>query len=175
MLHLATEPGSHRYDLIELKDSNYPKNPVSLSIEHQVNSRPSVTFSKGNTKSICLDSHIVSDAKIKLVGKAPFNLGLSVRRPGSSRLETYDITVKGHEWTLDLPYEARDVGRHEVAITSFRDSSRCEWDRRQGDVLSTIVEVVESARIVPVNSVKDLCVGDTLDFLLQGKAPWTIE
>jgi len=35
--------------------------------------------------------------------------------------------------------------------------------------------VVESARIVPVSQNKDLCVGDTLDFLLQGKAPWTIE
>lgn len=76
---------------------------------------------------------------------------------------------------LDLPYEAKDVGRHEIAITSFTDSSRCQWDQRQGDVLSTTVEVVESARIIPVNSVRDLCVGDTLDFLLQGKAPWTIE
>jgi len=38
-----------------------------------------------------------------------------------------------------------------------------------------MVEVVESARIVPVSKAEDLCVGDTLDFLLQGKAPWVIE
>jgi nucleoporin POM152 len=117
-----------------------------------------------------------ADIKIRLSGKAPFVLGLAVRKPASSVVKTYEIDVAGKEWALDLPQHVMDVvGRHEIAITSLRDQSGCDWAVGDGDVLVGAVEVVESARIVAVNAVEDLCVGDTLDFLLQGKAPWTIE
>jgi nucleoporin POM152 len=76
---------------------------------------------------------------------------------------------------LDLPdHVAEEIGRHEVSILKLEDASGCEWEVHEQDRLSTVVDVVESARIVAVNSVEDLCVGDRLDFLLQGKAPWTI-
>jgi nucleoporin POM152 len=88
---------------------------------------------------------------------------------------TYNVDVAGQEWAMDLPHTMKEVGRHEVVVTSLVDQSGCEWAIGDEDVMSSVVEVVESARIVPVNQVEDLCVGDTLDFLLQGKAPWTIE
>lgn len=175
ILHLSPESGKHRYDITELKDSNYPSNAVSLVVEHEVHGRPSASFLKLNTKPICLDSPISGDAKIKLNGKAPFDLSLAIRRPGTTRVESYNVQVKTNEWTLDLPYEAKDVGRHEVMIVLVKDQSGCEMEVNDGDILTTVVEVVESARIVPVSQVEDLCVGDNLDFLLQGKAPWTVE
>lgn len=99
-----------------------------------------------------------------------------MRKPASSVIKTYEIEVEGKEWNLDLPNHVMDVvGRHEVMITSLKDQSGCDWSVRDDDSLSSTVEVVESARIVAVSHVEDLCVGDTLDFLLQGKAPWTIE
>lgn len=175
ILHLATEPGHHRYDLLELKDTNYPNNPLALTIEHDVYSRPSASFIKQNSISICLDQDLKSDAKIKLNGKAPFELSLAVRKPASTSVKEYKVTVENKDWTLDLPHTLTEVGRHEVSLVSVQDASGCLQEVHDSDRLTTIVEVVESAKIVPVGQQGDLCVGDTLDFLLQGKAPWTIE
>lgn len=174
ILHLSTEPGSHRYDILELRDANYAE-PVSLAITHDVNSRPSVTFSKPNTKTLCLDSTLKTDAKLRFEGKAPFNVQLSVRKPASSHVETYDLTIDEHEWTLELLHVVKDIGRHEVSITSLSDASGCEWTIHERDRLITGVNVVESARIVPVGTERDLCVGERIEFELQGTAPWSIE
>jgi nucleoporin POM152 len=175
ILHLGDEPGSHSYALRELSDANYRKIPINIGIEHTVHARPSASFSKLNTGSLCLDSALSGNARVQLTGKAPFTLELSVRKPASSRIDTFTVDISAHEWTLDLPYAVKDVGRYEVTITGVKDSSGCDWQLGERDTLSTLVEVVESARIVPVSQEKDLCAGDTLDFLLQGKAPWTIE
>ena len=175
ILHLGDEAGSHYYALRELSDANYGKIPVNIGIEHTVYARPSASFSKLNTRPLCLDSHLSGNARVKLSGKAPFTLDLAVRKPASSQVDSFTVDITTHDWTLDLPYEVRDVGRYEVTITAVKDSSGCDWQLDEKDTLSTLVEVVESARIVPVSQEKDLCAGDTLDFLLQGKAPWTIE
>lgn len=76
---------------------------------------------------------------------------------------------------MELPQTVTEIGRYEISIVSIADVSDCEQIVHDTDRLVTTVEVVESARIVPVTQVQDLCVGDTLDFLLQGKAPWSIE
>jgi nucleoporin POM152 len=177
ILHLAVDPGHHRYDLTQLKDSNYDNNPVSLALEHTVHSRPSVTFIKPHTGPLCLDSKLRGNAKIRLTGSPPFKLNLAIRKPASTKTSNHVINTSSHEWTLDLDEVILStVGRYEVKILSVSDNSGCLQDILDTDVLSTSVEVVESARIVAVNPhVQDLCVGDTLDFLLQGKAPWTIE
>ena len=124
---------------------------------------------------MCLDGQLKGDAKVRVQGKAPFTLELGVRRPATSKLETFTVELKNNEWTLDLPYEVKDAGRYEITVVSIKDASGCEQEIKDADVRSTTVDVVESARIVPVAQVDDLCVGDTLDFLLQGKAPWTVE
>ncbi|WWD16439.1 hypothetical protein CI109_100865 [Kwoniella shandongensis] len=176
ILHLATEPGHHRYDFMTLADGNYPQTDVSIVLEHDVHSRPSVSFTKHNSRPICLDSPLSSDAKIHLKGVAPFKLSLAVRKPASTSVTTHQVTVNSHDWTLDLlEHEMKEIGRHEVMITRVEDQSGCEQVVNDEDELRTTVEVVESARIVAVDERRDLCVGDSLDFLLQGKAPWTIE
>lgn len=158
-----------------MKDSNYAQTPVSFSLEHEVHSRPSVSFVRPNSKPICLDSALHGDARIRLQGKAPWSLTLSVRKPASASATEYTLTLQDPEWVLDLPdHVAEEIGRHEVSILKLEDASGCEWEVHEQDRLSTVVDVVESARIVAVNNVEDLCVGDRLDFLLQGKAPWTI-
>jgi nucleoporin POM152 len=178
VLHLATEPGSHRYDVLEISDANYGSQTLQtpIAVSHEINSRPSVSFGRQNTRKLCLDSGLSSDAKIYFEGKAPFDVQLSVRRPASLRVDTYDINVGKSEWTLDIPQHIlKDIGRHEITITKMSDSTGCEWIVHDLDRLSTTIEVVESARIVPVSQVKDLCVGDTLGFELQGTAPWSVE
>ena len=175
ILHLATDPGHHRYDFLDVSDSNYPSTSVSTVLEHDVHARPSASFVRLNTNSICLDQSLHGDAKIQLQGKTPFVLALSIREPASTKSEDYQIQVDEHTWTLELPQVLNHVGRYEVTINSVADSSGCEPIVNESDRLTTTVEVVESARILPATQQADLCVGDTLDFLLQGKAPWTIE
>lgn len=178
ILHLAAEPGHHRYDFLTLADGNYPQTDISITLEHDVYSRPSASFSKANTKSLCLDSALVSDAKIQLKGVAPFVLTLSVRKPASTTSTTHTIAVKDTEWALEMPFDElklNEIGRYEITIMKVEDGSGCEQVVNERDELRTVVEVVESAKIVAVDQKMDLCVGDSLDFLLQGKAPWTIE
>ncbi|KIR32535.1 hypothetical protein I352_04960 [Cryptococcus deuterogattii MMRL2647] len=175
ILHLSTEPGSHRYDFLSLADGNYPKTDVSITLEHEVFGRPSASFVKHANRALCLDSTLETDAKILLKGQGPWILSLSVRKPASTSITTHSVTVTHPEWTVSLRQVLTDIGRYEVAITKVEDVSGCEWVSGETDELRSVVEVVESARIVPVDEKEDLCVGDSLDFLLQGKAPWTIE
>jgi nucleoporin POM152 len=57
----------------------------------------------------------------------------------------------------------------------MKDASGCGYAFEDAAVLSTPVDVVETARVVPISHDVDVCVGDTLDFLLQGTAPWIVE
>ncbi|WVQ78800.1 hypothetical protein IAT38_000891 [Cryptococcus sp. DSM 104549] len=176
ILHLASEPGHHRYDLLSIKDGNYPSTDVAITLEQDVFSRPSVSFVKHSGRPICLDSPLVTDAKLKFEGAGPWEATLAVRKPASTAVVEYRIVSASPEWTLSLPeHQLTDIGRHEVTVTRVKDSGGCEWEIGERDELRTMVEVVESARIVSVDERRDLCVGDSLDFLLQGKAPWTIE
>jgi nucleoporin POM152 len=124
---------------------------------------------------LCLDQPLKSDAKIRLEGAAPFTINLAIRKPASTKVVSHTVTTNSKEWTVDVPLTANEIGRYEISITSISDISDCEQIVHETDRLTTTVEVVESARIVPVTQTRDLCVGDNLDFLLQGKAPWTIE
>ena len=176
ILHLGIEPGVYRYDIMDVQDSNYPSTALSTTLVHTVHARPSVTFASDNSKPFCLDSPLKGDLKAHFTGTPPFKLHLSVRKPASTRVKDYRIDVNAIEWKLDIPeHSLSEIGRHEVTITRVEDASGCEWMVNDGDRLISTLEVVESARIVPVTNVEDVCVGDTLDFLLQGKAPWTIE
>ncbi|KAK4690061.1 hypothetical protein P7C73_g21, partial [Tremellales sp. Uapishka_1] len=178
ILHLGTEPGSHRYAISELGDGNYPSSTSSLTIEHQVNQRPSASFVKQNSKTLCLDQVLQSDAKIRSVGQPPFAVDLSIRKTATNNISRTTIVSEKSEWTLDLEKQGiavNQVGKYEVAILAVRDESGCDFIVHEGDKLTTTIDVVETARIMAVDQNHDLCVGDTLDFILQGKAPWAID
>lgn len=176
ILHLDTAPGHHVYEFAHVSDSNYKKTPVHFTLEHDVHSRPSATFSKPNTRSLCRDSPLLTDARIKLTGKAPFTLRLGVRRPASAEVQGYTLPVPGNEYKLELPETIlSDVGRYEVSILEMSDASGCAYVFDDNALLSTTIDVVETARVVPISHEPDVCVGDTLDFLLQGTAPWIVE
>lgn len=176
ILHLDTAPGHHVYEFNTVSDSNYQKTPVRFSLQHDVHSRPSATFAKQNTRSLCRDSPLLTDAKIRLSGKAPFTLQLGVRRPASADITQHSVTVSESEWKVDLAEVIlTDVGRYEIALMEMADASGCRYAFDDASVLSTTLDVVETARVVPITHEPDVCVGDTLDFLLQGTAPWIVE
>jgi len=82
-------------------------------------------------------------------------------------------------------------GKHEVTLLSIRDGNRCEqqvetsaqssvrWEDDSSSKQITkrpaaVIEVAEIAAIRPVSTQTDYCIGDSLDFILEGIAPWTI-
>jgi nucleoporin POM152 len=174
ILHLATEPGHHRYEITDVGDAHYAESKASIVLEHDIHSRPSASFVRQNTQSLCLDQQLASDARVRLQGKAPFILTLAVRKIATPEVATHRVSVDSNEWTLKLPYTVEEVGKHEIAIVAVSDASGCDMIVYEGDRLITTVDVVETASIVPVGHKEDLCVGDTLEFILQGKAEWTI-
>lgn len=176
VLQLNTDPGRHRYQFHTVRDANYDKTPVSFTLEHDVNNRPGATFSKQNTLSLCRDTPLLTDARLKLDGKPPFTVTLGVRRPASAELTSHTVQLAKAEWKVDLPEVlVDDVGRWEISLMSIADASGCDYELDDAAVLSTSIDVVETAKVVPIRHDADLCVGDTLDFLLQGKAPWIVE
>ncbi|BEJ16915.1 hypothetical protein CspHIS471_0603160 [Cutaneotrichosporon sp. HIS471] len=176
VLHLDTAPGHHLYEFGTVSDSNYQKTPVHFSLEHDVHSRPSATFAKQNSKSLCRDAALLTDARIKLAGKAPFVLHLGVKGPAGADVHPYMVQVPGSEWKVELPKVIlADVGRYEVSLLEMSDASGCGYAFEDAAVLSTPVDVVDTAHVVPISHDVDVCVGDTLDFLLQGTAPWIVE
>lgn len=176
ILHLTSDPGLHRYFFTRVRDSNYDRTPVDFRLEVPVHGRPSARISRPNTISLCRDSSLDTDAKVKLSGTAPYTLNLGLRRPASPDVVPHMINVDSDEWTISLPHEVvSEVGRYEISILSVSDASGCDYVFEDDSILSTTVEVVETARVVPVTHETDYCVGDTLDFLLQGKSPWIVE
>ncbi|WVN90719.1 uncharacterized protein L203_105961 [Cryptococcus depauperatus CBS 7841] len=175
LLHLSTMPGRHRYDFVSVGDANYPKTDVASSLEHQVSARPSASFISSDIQSLCLDSQLETDVKVALRGVGPWKLSLSLRKPASTSTTLFNITTHSALWHLSLPYTLSDIGRYEISIMKVEDASGCEWFSEEYDLLKIGVEVVESARILSMDEKTDLCIGDSLDFLLEGKSPWTIE
>lgn len=176
VLQLNTDPGRHSYLFHDVRDANYERTPVRFRLEHDVHTRPWATFSKQNTRSLCRDTPLLTDAKLRLHGKPPFSVTLGVRRPASAEVTPHTVKLEKSEWDVDLSHVVvDDVGQWEISLMSIADASGCAHDINDDAVLSTTLDVVETARVVPIRHETDLCVGDTLDFLLQGKAPWIVE
>ncbi|KAH9452712.1 hypothetical protein Pst134EB_016665 [Puccinia striiformis f. sp. tritici] len=87
---------------------------------------------------------------------------------------------------LDLPYKFSSASPHSIKIKSLEDSSKCksipsstdtllESSRTQKSQLPVTIEVAEIASIKPINDKPYFCVGENLEFLLKGSAPWLIK
>lgn len=176
VLHLASEkPGTYLYKFFRLTDSNYEDTKVDFSLEHTVHGRPSGVFSRQNTLNLCRDTKLDTNAKLKLTGQPPFTVTLGVRRPASAELVEHTVQVSGREWDVELDETVAAVGRYEVVLLEVTDASGCPYAPASTDSIATPVDVVETARVVPLSKDQDVCVGQTLNFELQGKSPWLVE
>lgn len=123
---------------------------------------------------------------------APFDLELEVKSVGSSNKPTrFPVhNIDTNDWSVVIPFAFKKAGKHEVTVWSVRDANGCEtivdksaktgasqWDEEQRQVVrvpAATVDVADVATIKALSPQTDHCVGDSLDFLLQGVAPWTI-
>lgn len=110
--------------------------------------------------------------------------------------------IKTHTFTLSLePEEAQDfkfdaTGYWGFKLISLQDGNGCYTEAPPGSIGAELglsmngngnngassasaaaamtIEVAETANIAPVGSKEDICVGETVEYILQGSAPWTV-
>jgi nucleoporin POM152 len=175
----------------------------SVRFEQKVVPLPSASFKASKVAPrFCVSDELGSrkadeaasttDLVLKLEGEAPFQLELEVKPIRSSlppqRFSAHDIQPK--EWPVKLPYGFSNAGRYEVTLWSVQDANGCERvldkssfssapsfdDNTQVAIRppSAMVDVADTANIIAVQPRQHHCVGDNLDFIMQGSPPWTI-
>lgn len=186
----TSTPGRFYYEITTVGDALYPvqKNtpllPVSsrLQFEQQIFPRPTAFFKRSDRVSYCLYDAFVhrgdssADGTVVLKGTPPFILELSVKNLASSEVHEEVVEISSHEWILNIPhYIFRTVGSHLVVIDSIRDASNCPHSNLDVGRRQLWIDVAESAVIVPFDRREDYCVGEALQFQLEGTPPWRIQ
>lgn len=116
------------------------------------------------------------DPTVLLTGKPPFKLALNIKNVATSESRAVVVDVNTHEWKVDVPtYVLQTVGPHLINIESFEDSSPCPPSNVDYERRTFRIDVAETAAIVPFDRREDWCVGDVLQFQLEGNAPWRVE
>jgi nucleoporin POM152 len=151
-----------------------------LLFEQEVLPRPSARFETAGRILHCLgDALVPSDGSresaIILEGTPPFVLKLTVNNLAASEVSKHTVEVRGKVWKVDLPeYQFKTIGPHRITIDSVQDASHCEQVALEASYQSIMVDIVESAAIVPFDRKEHYCVGEVSQFQLEGIPPWTI-
>jgi nucleoporin POM152 len=174
VFYQVTSVGDARYPLTERRTTNEP------IWEQQVLARPTAYFKTSERLSYCLNDALVprsdsQDGLVILEGKAPFLVHFTIQNLASSEVTKEVVEFNRHEWNLEFPnYKFSTVGSYLITIDSVRDASSCEEIVYDEGRRSIWVDVAETAMVVPYERRADVCVGDLLQFQLEGIAPWTI-
>lgn len=190
-------PGHHTYTFTGVSDSLYtdvaskgltaPREgkPGVIRLEQDVFGLPSAYFSHGAKRGFCVNDELASrgsdDLVLRLEGAAPFEVELEVREDGHRHSKKYTVpNIQSHDWPVKLPYGLTQAATHSIAIRRIKDAHGCETlvdlSAPAVDSHKTFIPipVAEIATIQPVSSQTDHCVGDFLDFVVQGAPPFTV-
>lgn len=181
-----------------LLDETAARHISKIRFEQEVLPLPSATFRQDSKPPrYCVDDELGRSSTstgllLHLTGKAPFDLELEVKAVGSSNKPTrFPVhNIETNDWSVVIPFAFKKAGKHEVTVWSVRDANGCEtivdktaktgasqWDEEQRQVVrapAATVDVADVATIKALSPQSDHCVGESLDFLLQGISPWTI-
>lgn len=188
----TSDPGVHEYHITHVGDAAYPlppprvrTSPPRLSgtiLEQEVLARPSAHFKSSGRVSYCLNEAFVprpgssDDGTIVLSGKPPFKVSFVIKNVASSETRTETVEFSSNEWKVQFPsYIFNTVGPHVVTLQSFEDASLCPPSLVDTGRRTFWIDVAETAAIVPFERRDDFCVGDVLQFQLEGNAPWRVE
>lgn len=185
---LTNRAGRVFYEILALGDARYSpqtenREATSLKWEQQVLARPNAYFKNSARLSYCLNDafmprpeHQVSqDGLMVLSGKPPFIVHFTIQNMASSEVKKEMLELSTHEWQPQFPdYFFTTVGSYLITIDSVHDASSCEEVKDDMERRKLWVDVAETAMIVPFERRTDVCVGDLLQFQLEGIPPWTI-
>lgn len=173
------------------------KHVNSIRLDQQILSLPTGSFIKtSRPPKACVNTALAGrdlGLTLQLVGQAPFDVEVEIGSPAittsNKRFTVRDI--KTNEWPVQLPeYHMAQPGKHEVKLLSVRDANGCKGvversaytENKSKDDFSLVrqqspkalIDVLESASIIPARAGKDVCVGENIDFILQGSPPFTV-
>lgn len=157
-----------------------------MRLEQDVFDLPSASFAHGAKQGFCVNDELASrgsdDLVINLVGQAPFELELEVREDGHRNSKRYTVpSIQSHSWPVSLPYALHKAQPYSVLLRRIKDANGCETlidpsvPAPPGKRTSVSIPVAEIATITPVSAQEDHCVGDFLDFVVQGSPPFTVK
>ncbi|GAA5994681.1 hypothetical protein JCM5350_007373, partial [Sporobolomyces pararoseus] len=197
----TAEPGHHIYEITGVSDSLYTStsssglvNPIKL--EQDVWALPEAHFAHGAKHGFCVHDELASrssdDLVLELSGQAPFAVELEVKEEGKRGTKKFTVPeIKSHRWPVSLPYKLHTPNPHSIAVRRVVDAHGCEslFDSAPSSASSSalvpssklkrsnfaLLSVSETATISPVSPQIDHCVGDFLDFVVQGSPPFTVK
>ncbi len=153
------------------------------------------TTSKHNRPSLCVGDgldRLSSLPVLKLQGQAPFEVTFEIVSASASSSATfgsgaYRFTrsgIKTHEYKLDLhkdEFAFGSKGLWSIRVVQVTDANNCQSvpvqsdsKRAAQDDKALTIEVAETADIAAVSTREDYCIGEVVDFALQGSPPWTV-
>jgi nucleoporin POM152 len=180
----TSNPGFAEYIIEQLGDALYPADRVhrdGLRIRQEIMERPRANFIDPQPLTFCLYDTFVPRSTpgntgiIALSGKPPFYLELSIQSLATGEIHKERVQTNDRRWTVAVKnYKFRTVGAYTVTIDSVLDSSRCSEDVSPHGSRVIVVNVAETAAIVPFDRRTDYCVGDKMRFQLEGIPPWHV-
>ncbi|SNX85770.1 probable Nuclear pore membrane protein [Melanopsichium pennsylvanicum] len=200
-LELSTAlPGWHTYVLNTVGDSVYaPSRLQDFStesprrLEQMILPLPGASFASKSSRhsrpSLCLGDgldRLSSLPVLKLQGQAPFTITFEVASSSSpsAGAGAYRFTrsgIKGHEYKLDLSkdeFAFSTKGLWSIRVMQVTDANNCQSAPVQNsykqDDRAMVIEVTETADIAAVSAREDYCIGEMVEFALQGSPPWTV-
>ncbi|KAG6814139.1 hypothetical protein H0H92_002134 [Tricholoma furcatifolium] len=180
MYYEVKQIGDAEYPLVKHRNAIIPRSD-RLLFEQEVFKRPSAHFKSRSRMSYCLNDQFIpldtmsADGTLLLEGTAPFSVQLSIKNVGTNEIDKATVEIFDHSWKVDLPsYIFRSVGPHLVSIESVKDASNCAAVPLDPLSSSIWVDVAETAAIIPFDRRIDYCVGEAIQFQLEGIPPWNI-
>ena len=181
VLTLFTQtPGWHTYTITQLSDAFYDAEKADVWLEQAVLPLPRAAFAQAKRAALCLGGTLEGLAPLQLHGTPPFTVEFTLQHTaGTSAVGGSDVppprrfVQQTSSYTLlprgeDIALSA--TGAWELRVEAVTDA-HC---RAQQPAAVLPFDVVESAGIVPATARSDYCVGERIDFVLQGTSPWTV-
>ena len=181
ILHMASQPGQHRYTVLAIKDAHYDFDSKSaqaskglFSVEQEVFGKPTAGFRPTARLSYCVGQAFKTSSEntafIDFVGQGPFEVDLMLGPTVSQPIYRKTVShIKGNTWKVDLSdHVFSHVGSQILSIASVRDASGCPAEILNEDRLYLPIDVLETASITAVSDRVDYCVGEMLEFVLGG-------
>ncbi|KAF8923388.1 hypothetical protein EDD21DRAFT_448724 [Dissophora ornata] len=174
---MTDQDGTVAYQFETLSDATYQNVEVrhekqSVVFQHVVRSPPSATL-VSTAKQFYCKNEIIGAKKIAVRiqdGVGPYSLAIEIMRPNQAiaeKLFEHDVVPQNgvYEWTL--PAKFTDMGMYKVSVLRVTDVNGCS----AGAASTVEFDILDTPSITPLRSITDACVGDKIEYSVQGEAP----
>jgi len=178
-LPLSSVPGQHEYRLLQVADANYGFQPnfevkqAVFTIEQTILDRPTALLTNRGSLVYCLYDRFdkrKTPPQVEFTGQAPFSIRVEASDTKKVGKRVFEVDqISQTKWDFELPAFTFDsAGTYVFTIVSISDATGCAWEPMMNSERSIRVAVVEPARIQSASPRSHYCVGDTLEYFLQG-------